>query len=321
MQASKGDKGMMSDQSECRSWRSVASLLGDDPHASIALLGLPLGEKSLTPGRCDLAPSVVRKALLRLSTYDLERDLSLDHLKILDGGDLMLKAMSPAEAYQPIADRLAELAHKRDLTLVLGGNNAITRPALAGLAKARGLGLDRVGLLTLDAHFDLRDTDCGLNNGNPVQGLLDDGLPGNQIAQIGLQPFANTKRMADKARQAGIAVYPMARVMERGLAASIDAALAGLQERVDVIYVDFDIDVIARHEAPGAPGARPGGVSAHDFFAAACQIARHPKVAMVDLCEFDPALDMSDITALVAARWMAEILMGYGLRHRMVTDC
>ncbi|WP_229773443.1 agmatinase family protein [Iodidimonas muriae] len=301
--------------SEARGWHSMASLLGDQPDAAVAFLGVPLGERSLTPGRCDLGPAVLRKTLPRLSSYDLESGLDLGDLAVHDAGDLMLKVTSPLDAFEPVRKAVADLCARHDMSILAGGNNAITRPGVLGLAQGLGVPLDQVGLLTLDAHFDLRDTDCGLTNGNPVQALLDDGLPGKNIAQIGLQPFANTRRMHEKAKAAGIHVQSMGQILADGMGACLERALDHLERHVDVIYVDFDIDVIARHEAPGAPGARPGGLSAAAFFKAARQIARHKKVRAVDLTEFDPSLDISDITALVAARWLAEILAGVALRR------
>ena len=95
----------------------------------------------------------------------------------------------------------------------------------------------------------------------------------------------------------------------------VQAALDGLADRVDAIYADFDIDVIDRAQCPGAPGARPGGMAVHDFFAAARMIAAHPKVRAVDLTEFDPGLDVGQISALTAGRWVCEILAGLAGRQ------
>jgi formiminoglutamase len=78
--------------------------------------------------------------------------------------------------------------------------------------------------------------------------------------------------------------------------------------------VDFDIDVIDRAQAPGAPGARPGGMPAAMFFAAARRLAADPRVKLVDLTEFDPSLDVGDITALTAGRWVCEVLAGFAGR-------
>ena len=80
------------------------------------------------------------------------------------------------QATGPIRDAVADSVGRHALTLLIGGNNAVTRPGVHGL----GLPLESVGLITLDAHFDMRDTGQGLSNGNPVRALIEDGLPGAQ---------------------------------------------------------------------------------------------------------------------------------------------
>ena len=297
---------MMTKDSEALSWRSVADLLGDHPDAPVALIGAPLNERSLTPGRCDLGPKALRAVLPRLSTYDLETEVELD-VRVHDAGDVPLKAMSPADAFDPVRDAVAAQAH-RALTILIGGNNAITRPA------AHALGLERVGVLTLDAHFDLRDTDQGLTNGNPIQALLDDGLDGRRVSQIGLAPFANTRRAHEKAMAAGISVRAARECRDQGLAGIVAEELERLSGLCEVIHVDFDIDVIDRSQWPASPGARPGGVSAQDFFDAARVIGAHGKVRAVDLTEYDPSLEVGDLGSLTAGRWFCEILAGVQAR-------
>lgn len=298
---------MTDSDSDCRSWLSAADLLTADTNAPVALLGAPLGLGSITPGRCDLAPQTVRAAMKRMSVYDLETETDLSALRVYDAGDVALQDKEPADALAPIVERLGPLVRKHALTLLVGGNNAITRPAAHGVDPK----LQGVGVLTLDAHFDLRDTDCGLTNGNPIQALLEDGLPGAHIAQIGLLPFANTKKAHGKAKAAGIYVAAAAACRAEGLRAIAENALERLASRCDVILVDFDIDVIERGHMPGAPGARPGGVAPQDFFDAARFICAHPKVRCVDLTEFDPSLDVASISALTAARWTCEVLAGF----------
>lgn len=293
--------------SENRRWLSVADILGGFRNAKIGLMGARLNEGSLTAGRCDLAPSAIREALRRTSTYDLETGADLSGVRVFDAGDLDLGSLSPADAYEPIRDAVAAETGRRELTIVLGGNNAITRPAFRGFDST----LQHAGLLTLDAHFDLRDTDLGLNNGNPIQALLDDGLPGSHISQIGLAPFANTRKAHEKAKRAGIAVHTLAGCRASGFVAVVTRELDRLSALCDRIYVDFDIDVIDRAQMPAAPGARPGGITATELFAAARAIAARPNVRCVDLTEFDPELDSGAVGALTAARWFAELLAGY----------
>jgi formiminoglutamase len=290
------------------SWKSVADLIANAPDAPVALLGAPMEAGSVTAGRCDLAPDAVRRALRRHSTYDLITGLELA-TAIHDAGDVAVQGMPPSQGFEPIRDAVRECTGRHALTILVGGNNAVTRPAAHGL----GLPLDRIGLITLDAHFDMRETDAGPMNGNPVRCLLEDGLPGANICQIGLAPYANTRKMHDDAREAGIGIYTIAVCAARGISAVIGEVMGKL-DHVEAIMVDFDIDVIDRAQLPGAPGARPGGMAARDFFEAARTLAAQPKVRLVDLTELDPSLDVSDISALTAGRWMCELLAGFAVR-------
>jgi arginase family enzyme len=290
------------------SWRSIADLVGMDDEAPVAMLGAPMEAGSVTPGRCDLAPGSIRKTLSRFSTYNLETKQELE-IAIRDFGDVAVRGMMPVHGFGPIREAVETCTSRHQLTLLLGGNNAVTRPAAHGL----GVALDRVGLITLDAHFDLRETDRGLLNGNPIRALLEDGLPGRNICQIGLAPYANTAKMHGDALDSGIGVWTIADCRGRGILPILGEALARIGH-VERIMVDFDIDVIDRSQCPGAPGARPGGMPVDMFFQGARRLAAEPRIRLVDLTEFDPSLDLSDITALTAGRWVCEILAGFSGR-------
>ncbi|WP_310467388.1 arginase family protein [Sphingomonas sp.] len=291
------------------SWPNLAELLvARDAAAPVGLLGVPLAAGSVTAGACDKAPGLLRATLPRIGRYDVETGRELATL-VADRGDVAVAGMSIEDATGPIRDAVADSAEAHALTLLVGGNNAVTRPALLGL----GGSLDEIGLITLDAHFDMRDTDQGLSNGNPVRALLEDGLPGANIAQVGLASFANSAAMHRDAVAAGNLVITLGDVRAHG----IDHAIAHALDHVahcDALVIDCDIDVLDRAQLPGAPGARPGGMAAADFFAAVRRLASDPRVRVIDLTEWDPALDPSDLSALTAARWVAECLAGYELR-------
>src|SRR5688572_30034074 len=181
------------------SWPNLTDLLvAGDADAQVGLVGAPLAAGSVTPGRCDLAPGLLRATLKRIGRYDVETGRELASL-VADHGDVALGGMSIEEATAPIRDACAASVKRHALTLLVGGNNAVTRPGVLAL----GLPLEEVGLITLDAHFDLRDTSGGLGNGNPVRALREDGLPGRNIAQIGLAPFANSAAMHHDAVDGG----------------------------------------------------------------------------------------------------------------------
>jgi arginase family enzyme len=290
-------------------WPNLSELVSNaHSSAPVGLVGAPLAAGSVTPGRCDLAPAVLRQTLRRIGRYDVETGRELA-TQVFDHGDAVIEGLSIEDATPLIRDRVAASGGAHSLTLLAGGNNAVTRPGVLGL----GVPLDQVGLITLDAHFDMRDLDQGLGNGNPVRALIEDGLPGKNIAQVGLAPFANSKQMHDDALAAGNLVMTMADVRSEGIEQAIDRAL-GHVEHCSTIAVDCDIDVIDRSQFPAAPGARPGGMAAHDFFRAVRLLAAEPRVRLIDLTEWDPPLDSTDLSALTAARWLAECLAGFELR-------
>jgi arginase family enzyme len=291
------------------SWPNLQELLvAANATTPVGLIGAPLAAGSVTPGACDQAPAVLRRTLKRIGRYDVEtaRELAT---AIADRGDVPIAGLNVEQATGPIRDAVAVSAEAQALTLLVGGNNAVTRPAVLGL----GGSLDEIGLITLDAHFDMRDTSEGLSNGNPVRALLEDGLPGTNIAQVGLAAFANSAVMHRDAEDAGNLVVTIGEVRRDGIEHAIHKALDHVAH-CDALVIDCDIDVIDRSQLPGAPGARPGGMSVVDFFWAVRRLAADPRTRVIDLTEWDPSLDPSDLTALTAARWVAECLAGYEMR-------
>ena len=276
--------------------------------APVGLLGVPLAAGSVTPGSCDQAPLALRKTLKRIGRYDVETGRELE-TRVADRGDVELCGPTIEKATPKIRDAVAASAEAHALTLLVGGNNAVTRPGVLGL----GGSLEEIGLITLDAHFDMRDLGQGLSNGNPVRALIEDGLPGANIAQVGLASFANSRPMHDDAIEAGNLVITIGDVRQDGIAHAIDRALDHVAH-CDALVIDCDIDVIDRSQFPAAPGARPGGMAVHDFFYAVRRLASDSRVRIIDLTEWDPPLDSTDLSALTAARWVAECLAGYEMR-------
>ena len=291
-------------------WPNLSELLISEGESPIGLVGAPLAAGSVTPGGCDKAPALLRQTLKRIGRYDVEMGRAIV-TPVRDRGDVALGAMTIEEATQPIREAVAASAKDHALTLLVGGNNAVTRPA--ALALALDMPLNKLGLITLDAHFDMRDLGGGLSNGNPVRALIEDGLPGGNIAQIGLASFANTAEMHRDALAAGNLVVTMEAVRRDGIRSAVSQAIEHTRH-CDALVIDCDIDVIDRSQMPGAPGARPGGMQASDFFWAVRSLASQRRVRVIDLTEWDPPLDCTDLRALTAARWVAECIDGFEAR-------
>jgi formiminoglutamase len=172
--------------------------------------------------------------------------------------------------------------------------------------------LSKIGLITLDAHHDLRD---GISNGSPVWRLVQAGLMGSNIVQIGISDFANSREYAARAKEYGINVIyrdelrrrPMRDVMSEAL----DRAGHGGRE----IYVDLDVDVCDRAVAPACPASVPGGISADELRQAAYFAGADRRVRGLDITEIDATLDAPDQrTIRLAALLVLEASCGVASR-------
>jgi formiminoglutamase len=203
----------------------------------------------------------------------------------------------------------ATAAAKARLVMALGGDNSLTYPVMAG---AFGDALPRAGLVTLDAHHDLRE---GRSNGTPVRDLLDAGLPGEHVVQVGIADWANSRSYATEAHARGVTVLGRADVAARGIAACMRQALDAAAAGGGPVYVDLDLDVCDRSVAPGCPASLPGGLSAGELLQAAYLAGRDSRVSVVDVAEVDATRDAPDgRTVRLAAMCLLEVAAGLAAR-------
>jgi formiminoglutamase len=292
---------------------SARSLLSkpEGQTTAVSLLGIPSHLAAITPGRCDLAPEAIREALSKYSTFDsiVDRDVAL---ACADHGDLDVADLRPEEAFPIIRDRVAAIAAQTSTALILlGGDNSITRPALLGFTQCH----PRCGVITLDAHHDVRDLELGLTNGNPISALLADGFPGSQIVQLGIQPFANSGYYTQFVRDHGIHFLTISEYRNRGGAQAMQWAFDLLAPHCDAIYIDLDIDVLDRIYAPSAGGSRPGGMTIDELLPAVEVASAYAGPIAMDLVEHNPANDVNGTTSYSAALLLLHFLSGISQRQ------
>ena len=285
-------------------------LAQDHPDPEILVVGVPSARASLSPSRADLTPLELRGRLSRFSTYHSEWGVDFDAVTVRDEGNWPVSELDMHQIRGAVEELAAELK-PAPLTLFLGGDNAITRP----LVNAQSKDSKRVGLITFDAHHDVRTLDLGPSNGAPVRGLIEeDGLPGPNVAQIGIHSFANSAGYRSFCEEQGVTVLTVGDIEQRGIGSVVEDALTVLTVKCDVIYVDVDIDVLDRAHAPACPGARPGGMSIRDLAEGVRRCARHPKVTAMDFVEVDAEADRDGLTLDAMAHLLLSAVAGYAER-------
>lgn len=279
----------------------------------VALVGIPTWRTSLTPGGTGETPAAIREALRRYSGFlapdrGVRDGVELGPLRVADFGD----ADDPhGEAGEARArDLVARAAARASVVVALGGDNALTVPTALG---AYGGDLARAGLVTIDAHHDLRD---GASNGSPVRRLIEDyRLDGRRVVQIGIADFANSAAYSRRANELGITVIHRDELLRRPIADVMAEALQLAGAAGGPIHLDVDVDVCDRSTAPGCPASVPGGISAHELRTAVRAAATHPSLRSIDIAEVDATADAPDgRTVRLAALCVLEALAGFALR-------
>lgn len=278
-------------------------------NADFALLGIPAYKTSLSSTSAHLTPATVREALTRYSTFAESTSSDLRSLSMTDLGDIDSPDFVDGE--NRVAKFAADLLNKHKMILALGGDNSITY----SLAKGLWNDLQNIGVITFDAHHDLRD---GESNGSPIWRLMQAGLPGKNIVQIGIADFANSSEYADRAKEHGITVITRAEMRTVTMPEIIHKALdiAGMQGRE--IYVDVDVDVCDRSVAPACPASLPGGISADELRHGVRLIASDNRVRALDITEIDASIDTDDQrTVRLAALLVLEAAAGLASRKAL----
>lgn len=270
--------------------------------ADAALIGVPAWRTSLSPTGAHATPAAVREALRRYSPALIGPPVvDLGALHVVDAGDVAEPDGPQGEA----SVRALVAGLQARLVVAIGGDNSLTYSVAQGARAA--------GLITLDAHYDLRD---GVSNGSPVRRLVEDGLDPSRIVQIGIADFANSAVYAQRAADLGITVITLDDVRSRGVDAVVAAALDVAGRGDGSIHLDIDVDVCDRSVAPGCPASVPGGLQAWELRALVRAIATDARVGSADIAEVDATADAPDgRTVRLAALCVLELLAGVGRRR------
>lgn len=252
----------------------------------VQLLGAPTDTNSSFLRGAALAPPLIRKALYAESSNlsperggEIGRDIQIEDL-----GDLALAG----DASEFAAIRSAAVAANAPL-ISLGGDHAITYPLVAGLAERHG----PLSILHFDAHPDLYDSYDGnrFSHASPFARIMEDGLA-RSLVQVGIRTMnAHCRAQAAKF---GVTVIDWL---------DFDARTSPIPE--GPLYVTIDLDGLDPAFCPGVSHPEPGGLSVRDVITMLHRI--EGPVVGADIVEYNPARDVHDLTAYVAAKFVKEL--------------
>jgi formiminoglutamase len=233
---------------------------------------------------------------------------------IADAGDVVCVANGEDDglesAQQELSQAIVDALAKGKLPIAMGGGHEMAFGSFSGLAQhlAKQEKAPRIGIVNLDAHFDLRMADRA-SSGTPFRQIAEDcqerGWPFHYCV-LGISDFGNTEALFQRARALGVR-WLLDEEMDVAHLDKTRATLAGFLAEVDHVYFTVCLDVLPSCIAPGVSAPAPRGVALEVVEPIIDMIAGSGKLRLADLAELNPGLDIDQRTARVAARLLARI--------------
>lgn len=262
---------------------------------AIHLIGLPTDINSSFERGAARAPAAIRSALWSdrgnsASESGLELGADID---LVDCGDLPLTDHDVASDDRAIGAAVGAAP----IPVLLGGDHAVTYPVVAALAARHG----PLNILHFDAHPDLYADFEGnpRSHASPFARIFEGGHA-KRLVQVGIRTL--NRHCREQAERYGVEILPMA-----DFHASQVPVLDG------PLYISIDLDGIDPSEAPGVAHPEPGGLRLREVLSAI-----HRQTAAIigaDIVELNPARDIGDVTAIVAAKLVRELAARITLNH------
>jgi arginase len=286
----------------------------------IRVIGVPLDMGASRRG-VDMGPSAMRVAGLEARLEEL------GHL-VTDSGNINVEIAETHTSGSENARYLTEITETCTRTaeavvktleegmtpLVLGGDHSLAAGSVSGVAEFYRRQGQKIGVIWIDAHSDINTPETspsGNVHGMPLAALLGLGpeLLGNifgyapkisaeNTVLVGVRDIDVTER--DNIRKAGITVFTMRDIDERGMRAVMEEALRIAGHGTAGYHVSLDMDWIDPEDAPGVGTPVRGGATYREAHLAMEILADHNQMLSFEIVEVNPVIDEHNRTADLA---------------------
>ena len=283
----------------------------DELDADVAFIGMPFDQGTFGRPGARYGPDAMRdapRAYSYLDPYGQGRDA--EGFFDADTGDELLRgitmadcgnvSVSPSEVvhnFEWLAGVVQRVAAKGAMPVILGGDHAITFPAVAGLAQFAPL-----DIVHFDAHLDYTHDyqRALLTHGSPIRRCHELEHVAN-ITSVGIRSVRRAPY--EEAVSHGNGIITLRQFREMGPEATAESIPVGTN-----LYITFDVDVLDPTQAPGTGTPEVGGMFYEEARRCLEMLVRRSNLVAFDVVEVAPPYDASQLTVQVAARLVVDIL-------------
>jgi len=271
----------------------------------IAIVGIPFdGGTTYRPGP-RFGPRGVRNQSAIIRPWNPVLHVNpFKKYRVADFGDLPVNPLSIEDTFSRIERGLATVLAGGARTLCVGGDHSISLPILRAVCKDhRG----PISLIQFDAHNDLWDEYFGskYSHGTPFRSAFEEGLLiDGGVLQVGLRGQVYGEDDFDFARKHKVRMVTAEDFHAKGM----QTVLRHLRAfRGKPVYVTLDIDCVDPAYAPGTGTPQVGGFTSAQIVELV-RALNGLSIVGADLVEVSPPFDNGDLTSLLAANLLFELL-------------
>ncbi|MBU8878059.1 formimidoylglutamase [Bacillus sp. FJAT-29790] len=248
------------------------------------------------------APDKIRQALAKLPCH-----LS-DQTEVLDAGDVHCEGDQMEEAQSNLGEAVAYLLNKGVIPIILGGGHETFYGHYLGARQSIGPNAN-LGIINIDAHFDLRSYEEQSSSGTMFKQILDND-PQCGYFCAGIQKSGNTMALFATAKQ-----YNVDYILEEEMTIS---DVERVREQIDHFINKYDhviltlcTDAINSAYAPGVSAPSPFGLEPKVVRYLVRHIVSNDKTLSFDISEVNPTVDENNKTVALAAQLVNEAIINF----------
>ena len=260
------------------------------------VVGVPYDHTSTYRAGSRFAPRAIREASLNIETYSLRTGIDIERVSIHDAGDLHI-VDNADETLSRLEYVTMDILTSKKVPVIIGGEHTITEGAVRSLP-------ERVGVVSFDAHGDLRDEYGGGKISHAtVLRRITEKVGTDSVFVLGVRALC--KEEVDFIMQHKIQTMTPWEIREAGLAKAAER-VAAFTKKFEHTYLTIDSDALDPAFAPGVANPEFDGLAPDELLSLA-RVVANERMLGFDLVEVCPNYD-SGVTAVAAARIIFEVI-------------
>ncbi|WP_229683186.1 formimidoylglutamase [Virgibacillus oceani] len=243
------------------------------------------------------APNEIRKMISKLP-YNIEAT------ETNDVGNVVCENGQLENAQRELGNHIYKLLHQSNTPIILGGGHETLYGHYLGVRDFIGE-KHSLGIVNIDAHFDMRD-EVVPSSGTMFKQILDQDKNAGYLC-LGIQEFGNTKSLFETADSYGCKYIYEENIATNNYTNTFET-IDRFARQYDYIMLTLCTDSIISSEAPGVSAPSPFGLEAKVVRKLLRYIGAKENITSFDISEVNPVVDENGKTVRLAANLVAEVM-------------